>query len=185
MSDRPASSLPAPFPRVPGYAWSWLQRSRPVLEEVALRLSGGPPTPSFLEELRTQLPSDPFVQGVVMAAVADVAFHGRLPARRPAGTAWDRGLTWWAATICGTTAEEFESRSGSAPARQQPLFGPDPSDRPTRSVGGQAVATVPRLTADTGRQALAVVLRQLLDAAEGGHIPIGAVHQLLAEVEGG
>lgn len=184
MPDPPPTPPPARFPRVPGYAWSWLQRSRPVLDEVAQRLTGRSPTPAFLDDLRTQLATDTFVQDVVMAAVADVAFHGRLPTRRPAGTAWDRGLTWWAATIAGTTAAEFDARSVASPVSQRPLFDAGPRDRAPGLNREPAVATVPRRVVDTDRRALAAILRQLLDAADAGQIPVGVVHQLLAEVEG-
>lgn len=182
------STPPSPQPRVPrlpAHAWSWLQRSRPVLDEVARRLTGGPPTPAFLDRLRTQLSTDRFVQDVVIGVVAEVAFHGRLPTRRPAGTAWDRGLTWWAATIAGTTPQEFEARSGPPPVVQRPLFGRESREEASALAPTPAVATVPRLPAvPPARAALAAVLHQLLDAAEGDQIPAAAVRQVLEEIEG-
>lgn len=182
MADQPVPSR-ARLPRVPAYAWAWLQRSRPVLDEVAQRLTGKPPDPDFLEGLRADFSADPFVEDVVVGVVAEVAFRGRHPTRRPAGTAWDRGLTWWAATIAGTTPAEFEARSGPPPAAQRPLFDADPGSRTATARTG-SVATLPRGTTAPGRAAMAAVLRQLLESADGDHIPAGAVRQLLADVEG-
>lgn len=184
MADSPPDTSRPRFPRVPAHAWSWLQRSRPVLDEVAQRLTGRQPTPAFLDGLHAQLATDRFVQDVVIAVVAEVAFNGRVPTRRPAGTAWDRGLTWWAATISGTTPQEFEARSGPPPASQRPLFGPEPAETPPAVARTHAVATVPRRPPAAGRAAIAAVLRQLLDAADGDQIPAVAVHQLLADIEG-
>ncbi|HEY8339943.1 MAG TPA: hypothetical protein VIK95_08755, partial [Egibacteraceae bacterium] len=87
-------AAPRPFPRVPAHAWAWLQRSRPVLAEIAERLTGGPPGPGFVDALRRQVDADPFVRDVVVGVIAEVAFGGRVPERRPPGASWDRGLTW-------------------------------------------------------------------------------------------
>lgn len=171
------------LPKVPAHAWAWLQRSRPVLDEVARQLTGQAPTAAFLDRLRADLAMDPFVADVVVGVVADVAFRGRLPTRRPAGTTWDRGLTWWAATIAGTTPAEFEARSRSPQGRQRPLFDP-PADAAPVVPPTPAVAAVPRRPQAPGRAAVAAVLRDLLRAAEGGQIPVAAVRQLLVEVEG-
>lgn len=172
------------MPRVPGYAWSWLQRSRPVLEEVARRLTGTAPDAAFLDRLRQDFATDRFVQGVVVGAIADVAFHGRLPTRRPPGTAWDRGLVWWAAAIAGTTPAEFDARSGGPAAAQRPLFDVPSGTRPSPSASRTGpVATVPPMRVSAERAALASALRQLLDSAEGDHVPASALRQLLAELE--
>lgn len=179
--------LPAPAapPRVPAYAWAWVQRSRPVLDEIADRLTGQPPAPTFLDGVREQFATDPFVRDVVIAVIADVAFNGRLPTRRPAGTSWDRGLTWWAATIAGTTPAEFEARSGPSPVAQPPLFDTVPGD-PRSATGSRtaAVSALPRRRPAPVPAALAAALRELLAAADGDQIPATAVRQLLAELEG-
>lgn len=175
---------PSRLPKVPAHAWAWLQRSRPVLDEVARQLTGQAPTAAFLERLRAQLATDPFVADVVVGVVADVAFRGRLPTRRPAGTTWDRGLTWWAATIAGTTPQEFEARSRSSLGSQRPLFDAPPGGDAPELPPTPAVAAVPRRPPAPGRAAVAAVLRDLLGAAEGGQIPVAAVRQLLVEVEG-
>jgi len=178
-------SLPptAGVPRVPTYAWAWVQRSRPVLDEMARQLTGKPPDSAFLDELRAQFAADPFVRDVVIAVIAEVAFHGRLPTRRPPGTAWDRGLTWWAAVIAGTTPAEFEARSGPPPATQRRLFDAGPGGEP-RAPRTAPVAALPRPRPAAGRAALAAALRELLTAAEGDQIPASALRQLLAELEG-
>lgn len=182
MAD--SSPVSPRFPRIPAHAWAWLQRSRPVLDEVSRRLTGQPPTPAFLDSLHTGLATDPFVQDVVIGVVAEVAFHGRLPTRRPLGTAWDRGLTWWAATIAGTTVQEFEARSVPQQPTQHLLFEPEAGQQVAAVARTQSVATVPRGPTTSGRAALAAVLHQLLDAADGDQIPAAAVRQLLADIEG-
>lgn len=180
----PQSSSPR-LPRVPAYAWAWLQRSRPVLDEVARRLTGQPATARFLDELREQAATDAFVADVLIGSVADVAFNGRVPTRRPPGTAWDRGLTWWAAVVSGTTPAEFEARSGPPPTSQHPLFGTPPAtSRPPEPSRTPPVAVVPRPGLSGERGALAAALRQLLAAADGDQVPASAVRQLLAELEG-
>src|SRR3712207_7917472 len=55
VQPKPAGEPRAEFPRVPAYAWSWLQRSRPVLAEAARRLTGGPPPPGFVDSLRERM----------------------------------------------------------------------------------------------------------------------------------
>jgi hypothetical protein len=176
---------PTGRPRVPAYAWAWLQRSRPVLDELARQLTGQLPTPTFLDDVRQQYATDPFVRDVLIGVVADVAFGGRLPTRRPAGTAWDRGLTWWAAAVAGTSPAEFEARSGPSPVSQPPLFdaGPGGAPRP-HSLRTAPVAAVPLRRPAPAAAALAAALRDLLSAAEGDRIPASAVRQLLAELEG-
>lgn len=184
MADPQSLPPTAGVPRVPAYAWAWVQRSRPVLDEMARQLTGKPPAPTFLDELRAQFAADPFVRDVVIGVIADVAFHGRLPTRRPPGTAWDRGLTWWAAVIAGTSPAEFEARSGPPPVTQRPLFEAGPDDGPRGSPRTAPVAALPRPRATPGRTALVAALRQLLAAAEGDQVPASAVRQLLAELEG-
>ena len=107
--------------RPPQYAWSWLQRSRPVLNEAAFRLTGEAPHGRFVEDLAERFQEDAFTRDVLIGTIADVAFAGRVPARRPAGASWDRGLVWWAATLAGTTTAEFE-RSRERPPEQVALF---------------------------------------------------------------
>lgn len=170
------------FPRVPAYAWSWVQRSRPVLDELARRLTGQAPTPLFLDGLREGFATDPFVRDVVVDVIAEVAFNGRQPRRRPAGTAWDRGLTWWAATIAGTTPQDFEARSALPTGAQRALFSV-PRVRERVHPRTEPVAAVPRTTAASERAGLAAALRDLLASAEGDHVPVSAVRQLLAELE--
>ncbi|MDP8969859.1 MAG: hypothetical protein M3N52_05075, partial [Actinomycetota bacterium] len=126
-----------PFPRVPAYAWAWLQRSRPVLHEAARRLTGGPPSARFVADLRERFNRDPFTREILIGVITDVAFRGRVPERRPPGASWDRGLTWWAAVIAGATPSEFERRSRGQPAGQRQLFAvePDSAPAPARSPG--------------------------------------------------
>lgn len=182
MADaRPTTSGPG-MPRVPGYAWSWLQRSRPVLEQLAHRLTGGPPTADFLDRLRRDFVTDRFVQGVVIGAIADVAFHGRVPTHRPAGTTWDRGLVWWAAVLAGVTPAEFEARSAGPRGAQRMLFDQD-EVRATGPARTGPVAVLPPARVSAERAGLAAALRQLLDGAEGGQVPASAVRQLLADLE--
>jgi hypothetical protein len=169
---------PRNFPRVPAYAWSWLQRSRPVLAEVARRLTGGAPPAGFVDTLREQFADDAFTRDVVVGVIADVAFNGRIPRHRPPGVSWDRGLTWWAATIAGVTPEAFEA----APPNivQSRLFGVEdrsprrpPSPRPTGT----------RRSAASERAALAGALRDLLRGTQGDMVPAAAIRQLLAQLE--
>lgn len=168
-------SLPEPapsaFPRIPAYAWTWLQRTRPVVVELAARLTGGPPPTGFVELVRERVDSDPFTRDVVVATVADVAFNGRIPQRRPPGAAWDRGLVWWAAALAGVSPAEFEARS-AAPARPQPdLFAAPPA------------SPAPARPAPATRAGLAAVLRQLLEAFDGQAVPASALQQLVEQLE--
>jgi hypothetical protein len=171
---------------VPSYAWAWLQRSRPVVTEAADRLTGSPPAPGFVDGLRERFENDPFTRDVVVAAVADVAFGGRLPRRRPPGASWDRGLTWWAAAINGTTPEQFEARSTVA-AAQRRLFGDEAaagagSDAAPGAADGSAPsgATAP---ASPERALVVAGLRELLARGDGDTIPVAAVRSLLAALE--
>ena len=176
------SSLPVDprreFPRVPAHAWSWLQRSRPVLLEVARRLTGGPPPPGFVDTLRERFAEDAFTRDVVVGAIADAAFNGRIPRHRPAGASWDRGLTWWAAAIAGVTPEAFEAAGPNVV--QSRLFGVEerqPAPRPA-SRGGSS-----RRTVAGERAALAASLRELLRTADRDSISTSAIRQLLAQLE--
>lgn len=189
----PQPLLGRAIPRPPAHAWRWLQRSRPVLRTVAERLTGGPPPPGFVDELRRAFETDPFTRTIVVDVIAEVAFGGRAPHRQPAGASWDRGLRWWAAALAGVDAAEFD---GSAAGGAQPdLFDDEPG--PTAAddgwPGGAATPTAETLAAAARRQAprvtperLAVArsLRQLLAAGEGGQVPASAVRQLIAELEG-
>jgi hypothetical protein len=182
VADPAPQSTGGRLPRAPAYAWAWLQRSRPVLEEVARRLTGQPATTAFVEGLREQLATDAFVQDIVVGSIADVAFNGRLPTRRPAGTAWDRGLVWWAAAIAGVSPAEFEARSRLPTGTQPALFAAPPeAERPPPT--SRPATRVPRRHQVPGRAALAAALRELLATAEGDQVPASAVRQLLAELE--
>lgn len=165
-------------PRVPSYAWAWLQRSRPVVVEIARRLTGGPPTPDFVADLREQFETDPFTRDVVISVVAEIAFNGRVPSRRPAGTSWDRGLTWWAATIAGVSLAEFEARPPTEPTAQRRLFDDAEHERMPSRRGGPAPSA-----AERERAALAAALRDLLQSAQGDQVPASAVRRLLVWLE--
>lgn len=170
------------FPRVPAYAWSWLQRSRPVLVEAAQRLTGTPPGPGFVEALRVRFDTDPFTRDVVVGVVADVAFNGRVPTHRPPGASWDRGLTWWAAAIAGTTPAQFEARTAPA-VTQRRLFGGEEDQQPPPARGP---ASGPRRRAPSAeRRMLVQSLRELLRASDGDMIPAAGVRQLLATLDQG
>lgn len=165
------------FPRVPAYAWSWLQRSRPVLAEAARQLTGGPPPPGFVDTLRERFPADPFTRDVVVSVIADVAFSGRIPRFRPAGASWDRGLSWWAAAIAGISPEEFDK--GPTDAVQSRLFGVE-EQQPARPA---PLKPGSRRTAASERAVIAGALRDLLRTTEGDAIPAAAIRQLLASLE--
>jgi hypothetical protein len=183
-SDAEPGPGPDPaFPRVPAYAWTWLQRSRPVLAEAARQLTGGAPTPGFVESLRRQFDADPFVRDILIDVIAQEAFGGRAPTRRPAGTSWDRGLTWWAAALAGLTPAEFEARSGAPPAQQSALFDPGPRTEPAGPAPVRGAARGSRRPVSAERVALARALRELIAAADGDQVPVTALRQLLADLE--
>lgn len=165
------------FPRVPAYAWSWLQRSRPVLAEASRQLTGGPPPPGFVDTLRERFANDAFTRDVVVSVIADVAFSGRIPRFRPAGVSWDRGLSWWAAAIAGISPEAFDR--GPTDAVQSRLFGVE-EQPPARTV---PLKPATRRTAASERAAIAGALRDLLRTTEGEAVPASAIRQLLASLE--
>lgn len=163
MAAQPAPD-PMPTRVVPGYAWDWVQRSRPVVERLADVLTGRPPRPGFVQAVRRSFSDDPLVQDAVFGVVADVAFGGRVPTSRPPGTSWDRGLVWWAAALVGRSPADFEHNE--AAVDQPTLFGDDDAHTLSRE-----------------RRALVLALRQVLGASDGGQIPADAVRQLIADLE--
>jgi len=173
-----------------------------VLAEVSRRLTGTSPAPGFLDELRRRFDGDPFTRHVVLEVIAEVAFAGRIPQTRPAGVSWDRGLTWWAALLAGTTPAAFDA-SLPGTGVQRPLFGAEPArsddagrapQRPDaagdarvrwlpRPDAGAEPAAGPAAGAVAGqRRALAAELRALLRAGNGRTVPADAVERLLAEL---
>lgn len=178
MADPDPRTVPAPhlFPKVPAYAWSWLQRSRPVVAEVAQRLTGAPPAQGFVEELGERFESDAFTRDVVIGVIADVAFNGRIPRHRPVGASWDRGLTWWAAAIAGVTPQAFDA--AVAPVQQTRLFGVEESHDPA-----QRPAAGSRRTAAAQRAMFAAALRELIRTSDGEHVPVASVKALLAQLQ--
>ena len=151
----------SPSLRVPGYAWDWLQRSRPVVAALAMVLTGQPPRPGFVQAVRRSFAEDDLVRDAVFDVVADVAFRGRVPSSRPPGASWDRGLVWWAATLSGRSVADYED--DGRPVDQPQLF----------------ADTAP----PTDAAALVRALRELLAASEGDQIPAAAVRQLIAQLE--
>src|SRR5690606_32907085 len=77
MAAHPAPP-PGARPRVPAHAWTWLQRSRPVLAEIARQLYGTTPDPGLLERLKQDYATDLFVQDLVARVVCEVAFNDRV-----------------------------------------------------------------------------------------------------------
>lgn len=185
---------PPDAPRPPAYAWSWLQRSRPVLTALATRLTGRAPDQTFVDEVRAAFEEDPFVRAVVLDTIAEVAFAGRVPGHRPAGVMWDRGLSWWAATLAGTSLRDFETSPAGDRVRQPDLFGrqeaggaavapQEPGTRPMPGTVGRADDVRPSAAVALERRRLAEALRRLLHDAVGGDVPSGAVRQLIHDLE--
>lgn len=166
------------FPRVPAYAWSWLQRSRPVLSEAAQRLTGGSPPAGFVDTLRERFATDEFTRNVVIAVIADVAFNGRIVRHRPPGVSWDRGLTWWAAAIAGTTPDEFEAAGPHV--EQSRLFGVD--EQPQQPQRRRSPSGPRRIVTDQSAT-LADALRNLVRNARDGQVPVASIQALLAQLE--
>ena len=196
MADPAPQAVGEVFPRVPAYAWAWLQRSRPVVTEAAQRLTGSAPGAGFVEDLRRRFATDAFTRDILIGVIADVAFGGRLPTHRPLGASWDRGLTWWAAAIAGTTPGEFEARTETqtTQATQRRLFdAEEPQAAASTEAGGaalmqpKAVAHLALQPADSvvsaERRMLIGTLRELLAGADGDQVPASAVRHLLATLE--
>lgn len=182
MAAQPSPS-PSARPRVPAHAWTWLQRSRSVLAEIANQLYGSTGDGQVLERLKEDYARDPFVQDLVARVVCDVAFNGRVPERRPAGARWDRGLTWWAAHLAGVSPREFEERSTPPSPPQERLFGPQPS--PPRPRPDQTPRpTRRRPLASVERRAMIQALRDILASGDGDTVPADAVRALLQSLEG-
>jgi hypothetical protein len=161
VAAEPTPDLVVP-PRVPAYAWDWLQRSRPVVDALASVLTGRPPRPGFVQAVRRSFASDDLVRDAVFAVVAEVAFRGRVPTSRPPGVSWDRGLVWWAATLSGRSVADYEDHGEIVD--QPRLFDAQPAPLPD------------------GR-ALLRALRELVAHADGDQIPVAAVRQLIAQLE--
>jgi hypothetical protein len=176
--DSAAAATGERFPRVPAYAWSWLQRSRPVLVEVSKRLDGGLPGPGFVETLQERFAHDAFVRDVLISCIADVAFNGRIPRSRPPGVSWDRGLIWWAATLAGTTPDAFEATS--PPVVQSRLFGIE--DPPPRR---RSPLSAPARRSSSERTVVIAALTELLAAEQDGAVPAAAVRALLEQLKRG
>jgi hypothetical protein len=167
--------------RLPLHAWTWLQRSRSVLTEIASLLYGTPADQVVLERLKADHAADPFVQDLVARVVCDVAFNGRVPDRRPAGARWDRGLTWWAAHLAGVSPQEFEARSAPPEPPQEVLFGPPPAPPRPRPVVEPA-RRPPLVSVE--RRAMIQALRDVLASGDGDTVPAAAVRALMRELEG-
>ncbi len=162
----PVAAEPAPDPAavraVPRYAWDWLQRSRPIVERLADVLTGQPPRPGFVEAVRRSFAEDPLVRDAVHSVIAEVAFRGRVPAARPAGVSWDRGLVWWASALAGRPPDDFVERQVQV---DQPALFSDTA--PARSE----------------RQAVIAALVDLLAQRSGDQVPASAIRQLIAHLE--
>ncbi len=193
MADPAPQAVGKDFPRVPAYAWAWLQRSRPVVTEAAQRLTGSAPSASFVEDLRRRFATDAFTRDILVGVIADVAFGGRLPRRRPPGAPWDRGLTWWAAAIAGTTPGEFEARTATQATQRRLFDAEEPQAAASSEAGGaplvqsKVAAQVAAQPADSvvsaERRMLIGTLRELLAGADGDQVPASAVRHLLATLE--
>ncbi|CAN5763809.1 hypothetical protein BH24ACT15_BH24ACT15_08670 [soil metagenome] len=179
-SQSPSPDVPPA--RVPAHAWDWLQRSRSVLSEIGQQLYGSEGDQSVLENLKRDYADDPFVQDLVARVVCDVAFNGRVLDRRPAGTRWDRGLTWWAAHLAGVTPQDFEDRSRGTTPPQQVLFGPAPANAPPPSPQSQSTRRKPLVSIE--RRAMVQALRDLLAAGDGNSVPAAAVRALIQQLQG-
>lgn len=182
MAAQPSPSSGASA-RVPAHAWTWLQRSRAVLIEIAAQLYGTPGDQATLDRLQADYAADEFVQDLVARVVCDVAFKGRVPDRRPSGARWDRGLTWWAAHLAGVGVAEFEARSGGAEPPQPALFGPPPAPaapppQPPRAPSRR------RPLVSVERRAMIQALRDVLASGDGDTVPAKAVQALIRQLEG-
>lgn len=163
VAAEPASASDR-VPAVPRYAWDWVQRSRPIVDQLAEVLTGRPPRQGFVDALRRSFAEDPLVRDAVLSVIGDVAFRGRVPPRRPPGVSWDRGLVWWAAALVGRTPREY-----AAP--------PAPVDQPTLFTDATSGA------AGSERTALTAALRDLLAHHTGDQVPAAAIRQLIAQLD--
>jgi hypothetical protein len=143
-----------------------VQRSRPIVNQLAQVLTGQPPRRGFVEAVRRSFPEDPLVRDAVLSVIAAVAFRGRVPAARPPGVSWDRGLVWWAAALVGRTPGEY-----AAPQVQV--------DQPA------LFAHTATSTDSAERRALVAALTDLLAQRTGDQVPASAIRQLIAELEHG
>lgn len=167
---------------MPTHAWTWLQRSRSVLAEIAGQLYGDGVDGQVLDRVKADYAADPFVQDVVARVVCDVAFNGRVPQRRPAGARWDRGLTWWAAHLAGVTPKEFEARSSGTEPPQPALFGAPPQPPPAPAATPDPVPGR-RPLVSVERRAMIQALKDILAAGDGERVPADAVRALLRSLE--
>lgn len=152
-------------PAVPAYAWDWVQRSRPVVDQLAEVLTGQPPRAGFVDAVRRAFPDDPLVRDAVLSVIATIAFRGRVPSRRPPGVSWDRGLVWWAALLAGRSPQDYTAPP--VDVEQPELFGHVSSAAPSE------------------RRAVVAALRDLLAQRTGDQIPASAIRQLIAQLEHG
>lgn len=150
---------------VPGYAWDWIQRSRPIVNQLAEVLTGQPPRHGFIDAVRRSYAEDPLIRDAVLSVIATVAFRGRVPPARPPGVSWDRGLVWWAAALAGCTPEEFT--------------------RARTEIDQPELFTAPVGAATSERAALIGALRDLLASTSGDQVPASAIRQLIAHLEHG
>ncbi|HEX6256268.1 MAG TPA: hypothetical protein VFZ70_10725 [Euzebyales bacterium] len=165
MAAEPVPSA-GPVRDAPAHAWAWLQRSRPVVERLADVLTGQPSRAGFVDAVRRSYVDDPLVRDAVHGVVAEVAFRGRVPPRRPPGASWDRGLVWWAATLVGRTPEDYAA--SPATVEQPALF-----------------AEVDAPAVDPERAMLIAALEDLLAQRSGDQIPAAAVRQLVVHLRRG
>lgn len=114
----PAESLTGPHPDVPD--WSDL-----VDMPTAGAEAGGPRDWSSLRTrteviaaLRADYPHDPRVRAATDAAVADLAFLGRLdvPLARRGAAAAPRGMRWWWVHLGGAVPDADAATSGTRPS---------------------------------------------------------------------
>lgn len=167
---------------MPAHAWTWLQRSRSVLAEIAAQLYGTGGDQVVLEKLKADHAEDPFVQDLVARVVCDVAFNGRVPERRPPAARWDRGLTWWAAHLAGVSVSEFEARSAGSDPPQEVLFGPPPATPPATAPTPAVTRRRPLVSVE--RRAMVQALRDILASGDGDAVPSDAVRALIRQLEG-
>ncbi len=147
-----------------------------MLSEIAQQLYGSDADVGVMDRLKADHAADPFVEDLVARVVCDVAFNGRVPTRRPPGTRWDRGLTWWAAHLAGVGVAEFDRRSSGPSTSQEVLFGPEP-EPPSERPEVQPTRRKPLVSVE--RRAMVQALRDLLSAGDGRTVPADAVRALL------